>query len=116
MYFKGALFLNTLRSVVDDDERWWTLIRDVLSALQVSKHHDGRCRGFFNAQTGKDLTPIFDQYLRHTALPTLELKFDEDEGTMAYRWQADERGVRDAGPRRQRGTWQMIRADDRMAD
>ncbi len=22
-YFKGALFLNTLRSVVDDDKRWW---------------------------------------------------------------------------------------------
>jgi len=27
MYFKGALFLNTLRSVVDDDRRWWALIR-----------------------------------------------------------------------------------------
>jgi len=23
-YFKGALFINTLRSVVNDDARWWT--------------------------------------------------------------------------------------------
>ena len=27
-YFKGALFINTLRSIVDDDERWWTLLHD----------------------------------------------------------------------------------------
>ena len=27
MYFKGALFINTLRSVVDDDERWWRMVR-----------------------------------------------------------------------------------------
>src|ERR1700728_2698315 len=25
-YFKGALMLNTLRSVVDDDAKWWTLL------------------------------------------------------------------------------------------
>jgi len=45
---------------------------------------------FFNQQTGKNLTPIFDQYLRHVDLPTLELKFDETEGTVSYRWKADE--------------------------
>jgi hypothetical protein len=37
-----------------------------------------------------NLTPVFDQYLRHTAIPTLELKFDEAAGTVAYRWMADE--------------------------
>ena len=28
MYFKGALFLHTLRGVVNDDDRWWKVIRD----------------------------------------------------------------------------------------
>ena len=27
-YFKGALFLNTLRSVVNDDKQWWALLHD----------------------------------------------------------------------------------------
>ena len=27
-YFKGALFINTLRSVVNDDARWWALLHD----------------------------------------------------------------------------------------
>ncbi len=27
-YFKGALFINTLRSIVNDDTRWFSLIHD----------------------------------------------------------------------------------------
>jgi hypothetical protein len=38
-----------------------------------------------------DLTPIFNQYLRHAALPTLELKFDNEKREVAYRWKADEK-------------------------
>jgi hypothetical protein len=63
---------------------------------------------YFNAKTGKDLTPIFDQYLRHTALPTLELAFNEQGGTVSYRWKADE--LRFAMPVRvgTRDHWQII--------
>jgi aminopeptidase N len=43
---------------------------------------------FFNRKTGRNLTPIFDQYLRHPAIPVLELKFAN--GAVAYRWKADE--------------------------
>jgi hypothetical protein len=37
-----------------------------------------------------NLTPVFDQYLRHSALPTLELTFDDAARTVSYRWKADE--------------------------
>lgn len=47
-------------------------------------------QAYFNQHTGMDLAPIFDQYLRHTAIPTLELKFDAANGSVAYRWKADE--------------------------
>ena len=43
---------------------------------------------FFNQQTGRNLTPIFDQYLRRSALPTLELRFQEGGG-VSYRWKTD---------------------------
>jgi aminopeptidase N len=91
MYFKGALFLNTLRSVVNDDERWWTLLHDVFQHFKYQNILTEDVVRFFNQQLGQDLTPIFDQYLRRTALPTLELAFNESEGTLAYRWKADER-------------------------
>jgi aminopeptidase N len=87
-YFKGALFLNTLRSVIDDDERWWSLIHDFYQNFKYQNIMTEDVVAWFNHQTGRNLTPIFDQYLRHAALPTLELKFQS--GTVAYRWKADE--------------------------
>jgi hypothetical protein len=45
---------------------------------------------YFNQKTGLNLTPVFDEYLRHAALPSLELKFDEPNSVVSYRWKADE--------------------------
>jgi hypothetical protein len=36
-----------------------------------------------------NLTPIFNEYLRHAALPVLELKWSPG-GNVHYRWRADE--------------------------
>src|SRR5262245_47297646 len=88
-YFKGALFINTLRSTVDDDKRWFTLLRDFYDHFKYQTIMTEDVVAYFNKQTGKHLTPIFDQYLRHAALPVLELKFAKDE--VAYRWKADEK-------------------------
>jgi aminopeptidase N len=109
MYFKGALFLNTLRSVVDDDPRWWTLLHDLFQRFKYQNIMTEDIVQFFNAQLGRNLTPVFDQYLRRTELPTLELAFNGAEGTVAYRWKADEREF--AMPVRvgERGKWTVIR-------
>ena len=47
---------------------------------------------WWNAALKQDLTPFFQQYLLHTAIPCLELNFDEATGTVLYKWQADEPG------------------------
>lgn len=91
MYFKGALFLHTLRSVVNDDARWWTLLRDLFQRFRYQNIMTEDIVRFVNAELGRNLTPIFDQYLRRAPIPTLELAFNESEGTLAYRWAADER-------------------------
>jgi aminopeptidase N len=108
MYFKGALFLHTLRSVVNDDARWWKLLRDLYDEFKYRNFMTEELVQFVNARLGQNLTPVFDQYLRRTQLPTLELAFNEREGTMAYRWNADERDF--AMPIRvgTRGSWQML--------
>jgi aminopeptidase N len=92
MYFKGALFLHTLRSVVNDDDRWWALLRELYQHFKYRNILTEDIVRFVNARLGQDLTPIFDQYLRRADLPTLELAFNDAEGTVAYRWNADERG------------------------
>ncbi len=109
MYFKGALFLNTLRSVVNDDERWRKLLRDVFQHFKYQNIMTEDLVRYVNAQLGQELTPIFDQYLRRADLPVLELAFNQAEGTVAYRWKADERDF--AMPIRvgERGKWTIIR-------
>ena len=37
-----------------------------------------------------DLTPIFNQYLRHASIPRLELLFGATPGMVMYKWAADE--------------------------
>jgi len=89
MYFKGALFINTLRSVVNDDSRWWKIVRAFYGRFKYKNIATADVVAFFNNKSGKDLTPLFDQYLRHTAIPVLEFQFGEADGAVSYRWKAD---------------------------
>jgi aminopeptidase N len=88
-YFKGALFIHTLRSVVDDDRKWWKLLRGFYQEFKYRNIMTEDVVRFFNEETGRDLTPMFDQYLRRAQLPVLELKFDPAEKAVQYRWAAD---------------------------
>ncbi|WP_446745081.1 M1 family metallopeptidase [Silvibacterium acidisoli] len=90
-YFKGALMLNTLRSVINDDAAWFRIIRGFFQKFEYQNIMTEDVVAYFNQQTGMNLTPIFNQYLRHKDIPTLELRFDPHGGTVAYRWQADEK-------------------------
>ncbi len=92
MYFKGALFLHTLRGIVDDDTRWWQLVRDTYNTFKYRNIMTEDLIRFFNQQLKQDLTPVFNQYLRRAELPRLELTFDTTAGTVAYRWNAAEPG------------------------
>ena len=107
-YFKGALFLNTLRSVIDDDKLWRALLRDFYQSFKYRNIMTEDVAAFFSRRTGKDLTPIFDQYLRHAAIPVLELKFDEAKGEVSYRWRADEKAFSMPVRVGAKGAWQLI--------
>jgi aminopeptidase N len=88
-YFKGVLFINTLRSIVDDDSRWWPLLHDFYQYFKYQNIMTEDVEQFFNERTAMNLTPVFEQYLRHSSIPTLELKFTAADN-VEYRWQAEE--------------------------
>jgi aminopeptidase N len=106
--FKGALFINTLRSIVNNDDRWWTLIRNFYEHFKYQTIMTEDVLAYFNQQSGINLTPVFNQYLRHTAIPTLELKFNETEGNVSYRWKSDEPGFAMPVKVGARDHWQII--------
>jgi aminopeptidase N len=108
MYFKGALFLHTLRSIVDDDKKWFALIHDVFQHFKYQNILTEDLVRFVNAQLGQDLTPVFDQYLRRTDPPVLELAFNDAEGAVAYRWKTDERAFAMPIKTGRPGAWDVL--------
>jgi aminopeptidase N len=84
MYYKGGNLLHTVRQLIDDDARW----REILRGLQRDFRHstvDGAdVEAYLSREVGIDLSPVFDQYLRTTQVPTLEYRIRG--GTLSYRW------------------------------
>ena len=84
MYPKGAAMLHTIRQVVDDDAKW----REILRGLNRTFWHQtvtGRqIEEYMSRHAGRDLSRVFDQYLRTTMVPALEYRVEGD--TLAYRW------------------------------
>jgi aminopeptidase N len=72
MYPKGGNMLHTLRTWLEDDAKW----RSVLRGLQRDFYHQTvtteQIEKYIAKHTGKDLTAFFNQYLRDTRIPTLE--------------------------------------------
>jgi len=87
MYYKGALMLNTIRSILNNDQKWWKLILDYSLQFRHKIIDTETVISFFNQQTGLDLTPIFDQYLRHKNIPILEIQ--KVKSKLQYRWKTD---------------------------
>ena len=88
MYFKGAMLLNTLRSIVNDDTKWWALILKYSQTFKKQIIDTPIVIGFFNKETGLNLTSVFNQYLSYGPIPVLQLNLKGKE--LEYRWQADE--------------------------
>ena len=110
MYFKGALLLNTMRNVVNDDKRWCRVLHDLVRNFKYQTITTEEMVQFFNRKTEMNLTPLFDEYLRFPKLPTIELKFNDIDKTVSYRWVADVKEF--AMPIRVgKGDWQIIQTE-----
>ncbi|MGV3459322.1 MAG: M1 family metallopeptidase [Flavobacterium sp.] len=92
MYYKGALMLNTLRHVINDDARWWAMILKYSETFRKKIIDTETVVAFFNQESGMDLTPVFNQYLRHKKIPVLQLKMCK--GLLCSRWQTDEKNFK----------------------
>ena len=88
MYEKGSLMLNTLRHIVNDDIKWWKLFLKYSETFRNKIIDNQTVINFFNKETRMNLTPVFNQYLKHTTIPKLEYR--KTKGKLQYRWKADE--------------------------
>ncbi|MCC5930253.1 MAG: M1 family metallopeptidase [Cyclobacteriaceae bacterium] len=91
MYYKGALMLNTLRHIVDNDSLWFGMFGYMLKefAFKPTNYDD-----FVEAISDFlkiDLEAFFSQYVQHIYIPQLvvEIIVSSDEVMLHYYWQSD---------------------------
>ncbi|HEX2628190.1 MAG TPA: M1 family peptidase, partial [Chitinophagaceae bacterium] len=84
MYAKGANMLHSIRQVIDNDE----LFRQVLRGLNKEFYHrtiDSKdVEAYMIRESKKDLSKIFDQYLRTIQIPVLEYKYTKKDNSDSY--------------------------------
>jgi len=88
MYYKGALMLNTLRHIVNNDEKWWKILLKYSETYKKQVIDTETVVSFFSKESGMDLTAFFNQYLRYRNIPILQLKLNGEQ--LEYRWETDE--------------------------
>lgn len=115
MYNKGGVMLNVVRNIVNDDEKWRTILRGLNRDFfhQTVDYQD--IVDYISAKSGINLAPVFAQYVKHTGLPVLEINFNA-EGQASGRWVADVPGFSmPVRIRAKNGTYQQIQLGSRFA-
>lgn len=87
MYYKGALMLNTIRHIVNDDKKWWKLILDYSNHFKHQIVEAEDVIDFFTKEAKINLKPVFEQYLYHSDLPELQIK--PVKKGFEYYWKTD---------------------------
>ena len=87
MYYKGALMLNTFRHILDNDQKWWALLKKYSETFRLQIIEKKDVVQFFNENTNFNFSPLFDQYLLYKNLPELEIKINKKG--FSYQWNTD---------------------------
>jgi aminopeptidase N len=84
MYSKGGNMLHTLRQIVNDDEKWRQILRDMNKDFWHQVVEGAQIENYMSAKTGMNLKPFFDQYLRDVRIPVFEYYVKNNE--LNFRW------------------------------
>jgi aminopeptidase N len=84
MYYKGGNMLNTLRQIVNDDQKWLAILRGLNKDFYHQVVKGSQIENYFSEKTGINLKPFFDQYLRDVRIPVFE--YYVKGNSLSYRW------------------------------
>ena len=84
MYYKGGNLVHLIRQLFDNDENFRQALRKMNAEFYHKTISSDDVEHFWSVQLNRDLRPLFDQYLRLTQIPTLEIKAEKNK--VYYRW------------------------------
>ena len=84
MYYKGGNLVHYIRQLFGDDEKFRVALREMNKRFYHKITTSAEVEKFWSEQVGRDLSTLFDQYLRETKVPTLEVSRQGNQ--FKYRW------------------------------
>lgn len=84
MYYKGGNLLHTIRQLINNDSAFRKILRGLNKDFYHQTVDSKQVEAYISKQAGKDLSKIFDQYLRTTQIPVLEYKTSKQ--SISFRW------------------------------
>jgi aminopeptidase N len=87
MYYKGGNMLHIIRQLINNDDKFRSILRGLNKTFYHKTVTTAEVENYISTQSGIKLNKVFDQYLRHTQIPTLEYKIIG--GKLSYRWVTD---------------------------
>ena len=84
MYNKGHNMLHTIRQVINDDEKWRSILRGLNAEFYHKTVTTRQIENYISQKSGINLSPVFDQYLRDIRIPIFSYYLQE--GKLYYRW------------------------------
>jgi hypothetical protein len=84
MYDKGGSMLHTIRQIINDDEKWRSILRGIQSTYGKQTVSGHQIFDYINSHSGIDFDKVFTQYLYTTRIPILQ--YDIQGNTLWYRW------------------------------
>lgn len=87
MYSKGSNILHTVRTIINDDNKWRIILRGLNKEFYHKTVTTEQIIKYMSDKAGIDLAPIFRQYLYFPGLPKLEMK--KSGNSVVARWKTD---------------------------
>jgi aminopeptidase N len=84
MYYKAANMIHAIRQIINDDEKFRMILRGLNKTFYHQTVTAKQVEDYINAESKKDFTKVFEQYLTTTKVPVLEYKITK--GALTYRW------------------------------
>ncbi|MGY0038310.1 M1 family metallopeptidase [Pedobacter sp. NJ-S-72] len=72
MYSKGAILLNTIRTIINDEKKWISILHGLNQEFYHKAVTYDQVTNYISNKSGKNLSSVFDQYLRCKKLPVLD--------------------------------------------
>jgi aminopeptidase N len=86
MYYKGGNMLQTIRHIINNDEKWRSILRGLNKTFYHQTVTTKQIEDYITKNAGVDLSKVFDQYLRTTQIPQLSYYYSDDKKHVYYRW------------------------------